>query len=413
MGAAKAIILATLLICATLPAAAQEGGTIKIIPPTNPPPRPPRPPRTAGTKVKSATDVKTAAKTGSLVALAAPNAKLLLELEGSQNEKDVSEGTIEAGQSHFIFTGLKPGRYRISVELEDFEDASGKNGVQFVTIKEDAPAVAPFNLRRRTYNVTINTNVSAGEITYTAKGEPPRIGTIRANKVVLPSLPAGKYDIEIRPTELGYQILKHSIVVGEGQTAFKVDIDRKLSTGVLAANWTTLNEWDAPQGWTVSTQKLLPKGRGIALPRDESVRHYADFELTCPVKMVNDVAASFVLRAKDKQNYYLIQITGGKADVKYVVRGFVVQNGAERPLPNELLVTDPSISRDFFTVTIRCVENRIKVDISTPDGLDLSLGELHDANSTFQVGAPGVAIRNLEDVEIGFFHVKPLPNTAR
>ncbi len=408
----KAIILATLLICATLPAAAQEGGTIKIIPPSNPTPRP-RPPRKKATKVESATDVKTAAKTGSLVALAAPNAKLLLELEGSQNEEDDREGQIEGGQSHFIFTGLKPGRYRISVELEDFEDASGNNGVQFVIIKEDAPAVAAFNLRRRTYNVTINTNVSAGEITYSAKGETARIGTIRANKVVLPNLPAGKYDIEIRPTELGYQILKHSIIVGEGQTAFKVDIDRKLSAGVLAANWTTLNGWDAPQGWTVSTQKLLPKGRGVALPRDESVRYYADFEMVCPVKMVNDTAASFVLRAKDKQNYYLIQITGGKADERYVVRGFVVQNGVERRLPNELLVTDQSISRDFFTVTIKCIENRIKVDISTPDGLDLSLGELHDANSTFSVGAPGIAIRNLEDVEVGFLHVKPLPNTTR
>jgi hypothetical protein len=408
----RAVVLAILLICATLPAAAQEGGTIKIIPPSNPTPRP-KPPRKKYTKVEGATDVKTTAKTGSLVALAAPNAKLFLEMEGSQSEEDDREGQIEPGQSHFIFTGLKPGRYRLSVELEDFEDTSGKNGVQFVTIKEDPPAVVVFNLRRRAYNVTINTNISAGEITYSAKGEPARIATIRANKVILPNLPAGKYDIEIRPTELGYQTLKHSIVVGEGQTAFKVDIDRKLSAGVLAANWVTLNEWDAPQGWTVNTQKLLPKGRGVALPRDESVRYYADFEMVCQVKMINDTAASFVLRAKDKQNYYLIQITGGKADERYVVRGFVVQNGVERRLPNELLVTDQSISRDFFTVTIRCVENRIKVDITTPDGLDLNLGELQDANSTFSVGAPGIAIRGLEEVEVGFLHVKPLTTSAR
>jgi len=407
----KAIILITLLVCVIPPAAAQEGGTIRLSP-GNPPPRP-KPPRKKYTKVEGATDTKTAAKTGLLVALAAPNAKLFLERLDDQSDGGDREGQISAEQSHFIFSDLKPGLYRLSVELESYEDASGKNGAQVVTIKEDTPTVAAFKLRLRTYNVTIKTNVSAGEITYSAKGEATRIGTILAGKVMLSNLSAGKYDIEIRPTELGYQTLKSAIVVGEGQTAFDVTIDRKLSTGILAPIWTTLNEWDAPQTWSVNTLKLLAKGRGIALPRDESMRYYTNFEMSCDVKLINDTAASFVLRAKDKQNYYLIQITGGKADEKYLVRGFVVKNGVERRLPNELLVTDQGISKDFFRVTIKCVENRIKVDITTPDGLELSLGELQDANLTFQVGAPGLAIRNLEEVEIGFFHVKPLTNSAR
>jgi hypothetical protein len=407
----KVIILSTLLICATLPAAAQEGGTIKVSP-SGPPPKP-KPPRKKFTKVEGATDTKTAAKTGLLVALAAPNAKLFLEREGSQNEEDDREGQIPAERSHFIFSDLKPGRWRLSVELESYEDASGENGEQVVVIKEDAPTVAYFRLRLRTYDVTIKTNVSAGEITYSAKGEPARLGTISANKVVLSNLPAGKYDIEIRPGELGYQTLRHSIEVGEGKTAFEVEINRKLSAGVFAPSWTTLSEWDAPPGWSVNTMKLLAKGRGVALPKDESVRYYSDFELSCDVKLVNDTAASFVLRAKDNQNYYLVQITGGKADEPYLVRGFVVNNGSERRLPNVLLVTDRSISRDFFRLTIKCIGNRIKVDITTPDGAELTLGELQDANLNFPVGAPGIAVRNLEEVEIGSFHIKPLINPPR
>ncbi len=48
--------------------------------------------------------------------------------------------------------------------------------------------------------------------------------------------------------------------------------------------------------------------------------------------MINGVAASFVVHAVDKQNYYLIQITGPNADEPYVLRGFVVKKGVSQRL---------------------------------------------------------------------------------
>jgi hypothetical protein len=254
--------------------------------------------------------------------------------------------------------------------------------------------------------VTINTNVASGEVRYVADGEPPRFAQIQTGRAVLPNLRAGKYDLDIRSGEVGYQTLLASMTL-PGKTDFKVELKKLLSTKSLFPIWASLDDWDAPAGWHVASRKLLVKGRGIAIPRDESYRYYADFQLISDVNMLNGVAASFVVRYVDAKNYYLVQLTGAKADETYVLRGFVVVNGVSQgfgkiPIEGFAETIKPN---QFFKVSIKVVGNSISVSIPDNQGEFLPLGILTDPNRNFPIGAVGIAARDNEENEIGRFIV--------
>src|SRR5207244_763124 len=78
---------------------------------------------------------------------------------------------------------------------------------------------------------------------------------------------------------------------------------------------------------------LTMKGPGVAMPQLEIYRYYRDFEIVSDVRMINGMAASFVVHASaDKENYYLITLTGPNAAEPYRFSGFLVKNGAAQLL---------------------------------------------------------------------------------
>jgi hypothetical protein len=125
--------------------------------------------------------------------------------------------------------------------------------------------------------------------------------------------------------------------------------------------------------------------------------------------MLNGVAASFVVRAVDKQNYYLIQLTGAKADEPYVLRGFIIKNGTPQRMGSAIPIDGFSATlkaNQFFTISIKGKDNSFAVSITDSQTGDvLPLGILADPNRNFKVGAVGLAVRDTEQNEIGRFIV--------
>jgi hypothetical protein len=342
--------------------------------------------------------VRVTPTTGTLAVAAEPNATILVEpVSGGEGQ----EGTIPPDERIFIFNDLKPGRYRVAAELDGYQPAEKQ-----VLVVSNKPSPVTLNLRPITYNVTINTNVASGEVRYVTKGEPPRFAQIQSGKAVLPNLRAGKYDLDIRPGEVGYQTLLASMTL-PGKTSFDVELKKLLSTKSLFPAWTSLDDWDAPAEWHVASRKLEVKGRGIAIPRDESYRYYADFQLISDVNMLNGVAASFVVHYVDTKNYYLIQLTGAKADETYVLRGFAVVNGVSQRLGTIPIegFAETMKPNQFFKVSIKMAGNNISVSIPDNQGEFLPLGVLTDPNKNFPIGAIGIAARDNEQNEIGRFIV--------
>ncbi|HEY0546123.1 MAG TPA: carboxypeptidase regulatory-like domain-containing protein [Pyrinomonadaceae bacterium] len=378
---------------------------------------PRRPAARAASTVRTVTVtkvVKVTATTGTLAVAAASDAAILVEpLRGGEGK----EGTVPKGEGIFIFNDLKPGRYRIAAELDGYQPAEEE-----VTITANKNSSVTLDLKPITYSVTIAANVQAGEVRYApvagtkgASGEiiydvtgGTRVMPLQNGRAVLPNLRPGTYGVDVSAADVGYQTLRATFTL-PGQTTYTVTLPKNLSTKTFSAAWASLDAWEAPAGWRVGARKLSASGRGVALPRDESARHYADFRLFSNVKMLNGVAASFVIRAVDAQNYYLIQITGAKADEPYVLRGFIVKNGVAQRFGSTIPVdafASTLKANVFFSVSMEATGNKFKISITDSQTGDvLPLGTLEDPNRNFPIGAAGIAVRDNEQNEIERFVV--------
>jgi PEGA domain len=343
-----------------------------------------------------------------------PNASLLIEPKrgGSEGQR----GTIPPGELGFIFNDLKPGVYRVAASLDGYEPAE-----KDVTITRNKAISITLTLEPITYNVTVNANVKTGEIRYapvevlkdTRTGEtrysPKGVTSvipIQDGRVVLTNLPAGTYGVDIRPGEVGYQKLLGAITV-PGKDTITVNLERLLSTKTFFAAWTR-DEWDLPPGWRIASSLLSVSGRGVALPRNESYRYYTDFQLSSDVRMNNGVAVSFALRASDTQNYYLVQLTGAKADEPYFLRAFVVKNGAAQLLQSIPISHLASTIKQgqFFKVHIKMKANSMNIFVDdSQSGASLPLGILTDSYQNFSIGAIGIAAGEKEQSDYGSFMV--------
>jgi hypothetical protein len=308
----------------------------------------------------------------------------------------------------------------VAAELDGYQPAEEE-----VVVTAGKTSAVSLELRPITHTVNLITNVGTGEVRYApvvarkdpgtgevkyerAPGGETRLTQIQGGRAVLPNLRSGTYGLDIRADEVGYQTLLATITL-PGKTDFDIKLNKLLSNKTFSATWTSLEGWDAPGGWTVSTRKLSISSPGVALPRDESYRYYSDFELSSDVKMLNGVAASFALRAVDKQNYYLIQLTGAKADEPYVLRGFIVKNGVPQRMGSPIPIDGFAATlkpNQFFTVSIKATDNNFNVSITDSQTGDiLPLGILPDPNRNFRVGAVGIAVRDTEQNEVGRFIV--------
>lgn len=361
--------------------------------------------------------IKVTPTTGTLAVAAEPNATILVEPMGGGV---AAKGTVPAGERIFTFVDLKPGRYRVAASLdEDHRDDESE-----VVIRPGKASDLTLNLPLITYSVTISTNVNGGEIRYALVESKPgpnpgeliytpvgktSIAYIQNGRAVLSDLPPGTYGVDIRTEEVGYQTLLRRFTV-PGQTSYTVALEKKLSTSALSANWDTLKStWDVPANWNVTPISLQVRGNGIAIPRNEDYRYYADFDLQSDLKLRNGVGASFVVRARDAQNYYLVQLTGPRAAEPYVLRGFIVSGGVRRNFgePQSIRAFATTLnSSQPFTIKMKMRGNKLSVFLTDNEtGLTQPAGVLTDPNSSFTTGAIGIVGGDNEEFEVASFIV--------
>jgi hypothetical protein len=302
------------------------------------------------------------------------------------------------------FNSLPPGSYAVSATLEGY-----KTRKETINIPVNRTIPLPFNLEQITYAALIQTNIDSGEIIYNQEGEIEKRIPISDRRATLPNLPPGKYLVTVKPTGMIYQDQKESIVVDKDHISFKIEVTRKVSTTEINEPWINLDDWDAPPGWQAVEAKLSVSGEGILLPRDDGRRHYINLKMAGWVRIING-AVSFVFRAIDKQNYYLIRITAPARGYGLIAVA-VVDKGQERVLASRPINTfmDGWSTQDL-EVEITVNNNQIDVKIADP------FGEPNPFQANFKLeadtirrGAPGIAARKEERAMIGKYTIEPLP----
>jgi hypothetical protein len=364
-----------------------------------------RGPTTSGPKVRvvrvPGPRVLVTPQTGTLYISAEPGASIRLEyLTKSGGIGEVSENAIPAGERSIILNDLRPGRYRVAAELDGHKPTDSA-----VLVKAGKSDKVDLNLVPITYNVTIKLNASSGILTYAKGGEVPRSVNFQNNQVVLSNLTGGDYNIKIVPDDASFVPMSTALTVsGESNKSF--DLARLESKDFLGAS---VSDWALPGGWSFSSGKVIVKGGGIALPSDSSYHSYKDFQLSTDVRMINGVAASFVVHAVDQQNYYLVQITGPVADEPYVLRGYLVRNGSAQRFGRTIPINQFAETLKpgkYFHVVLTMTGSEISVKVQDSETGDLlKLGSLPDSSNTFRIGAVGIAARGSEQNEIGQFSI--------
>lgn len=371
---------------------------------------------TARAVVKASKPVTTATTGALSVATTQPNVTIYLEPAGGG---EPLKGDVGADDRQFVFNRLKPGRYTVYAEGQGYTDS----GEETVTVRANQTTPVTLKLDPVTYNAafTIKDNdgalVKEGNIRYASAvlqgNEYVRTGKTSYQEfsngnVTLASLSPGLYIADIVVKEAGYAPEKTTFTVKEN-AAFNVTLKRLETRTNFSASWSSLNAWETTAGWRTESSKLLVNAPGVALPKDDAVRFYTNFELRSNIRMINGVAASFVARAMDSRNYYLIQLTGASADEPYMLRGFVIKDGkVAQQLGSAPINSFASTLQTgkFFAVKMKMEDNKIRVWITDSQTGDLlTLGILTDPYRTYSIGAVGIAARDREQNEVADFTV--------
>ncbi|MBD0369509.1 MAG: carboxypeptidase regulatory-like domain-containing protein [Pyrinomonadaceae bacterium] len=371
---------------------------------------------TARTVVKASKPITTATTGALSVATTQPNVTVYVEPVGGG---EPLKGDVGADERQFVFNRLKPGRYTVYAEGQGYTDSADET----VTVRANQTTPVTLKLDPLTFNASFSIKdnegalVREGNIRYAPAvlqgNEYVRTGRTSYQEfsngnVTLQGLTPGLYIADIVVKEAGYAPEKTTFTVKDN-TTFNVTLKRLETRTNFSASWGSLAAWEAPQGWRTESSKLVVGGPGVALPKDDAVRFYTNFELRSNIRMLNGVAASFVARALDARNYYLIQLTGASADEPYMLRGFVVKDGkVVQQLGSAPINSFASTLQTgkFFAVKMKMQDNQIRVWITDSQTGDLlTLGILTDPYRTYSIGAVGIAARDREQTEVADFTI--------
>jgi hypothetical protein len=342
--------------------------------------------------------------TGTLFISAEPGATIrLVRLKQNGEVADESENPITTGRS-IIFNDLPPGTYRVVAEKNGYMTTAPRE----VEVPKGKSAKVDITLMPKTYNVTVRLNASSGTVFYATGNEAsPRSVPFQNNTAYLSSLIGDNYNIRIVADDASYKPLTETLRVPSAGNEVSYTLEKLSESGDFSP--ATASDWALPSGWYFSSRKVVVNGSGTALLSDSNYRNYKDFQLSTDVRMMNGVAASFVVHAVDAQNYYLVQITGPNADEQYVLRGYIVRNGSLQRFGRTTPISqfsDTLKPGKYFHVVLTVIGSEIIVQAVDSDTGDLKkLGTLPEPSHAFPIGAVGIAARDNEQNEVGQFSI--------
>ncbi|MET0649839.1 MAG: caspase family protein [Pyrinomonadaceae bacterium] len=324
--------------------------------------------------------------TGTLSVVSEPGARIVIEpLSGgtqSRVEGDADDkGVYKSGQLQF-------GEYRVIAAREGSETREDKAEVA----ANKPPPVVPLNLKKATYTLTIIANTMTGSVAVGAQGGPTQVYQLKDGRAVAADLSRGDYTVAITPDDVSLQPEKAPVTV-TGDREHTFTLKSLLRKQPLDAEFALPSQWRLPSGWR-ATPALEVNGEGRAMLSEE-VGRFADFELSANVELVGGTSVSFVVRAADEQNYYLVRLSGPRADVPNMLSLYLVKNGQKPRSLYDISLRGNKLD-DQFIFGMKATGDRFDFFIDDnsfeSNGKPIGLAPIgKHSDSTFAVGGVGVA----------------------
>jgi PEGA domain-containing protein len=204
--------------------------------------------------------------------------------------------------------------------------------------------------------------------------------------------------VERKPFELRKTVeIKASLVPLPTSAGFSDDFD------VVSTNKWTM----PPSGWSVVSGRLNIANSPIGYPT--GIR-YRNFEMSFHLKLNNAGGATWALRAKDSNNYYLFYLSGPQGFAPGRFLTYVVLDGkldTKQPVNSEPVITKLEAGGQY-QIMISATGNKIEHKISSAaTGKETNLGFFEDAKYYFPYGNIGFRTVGSESFSIDELYVHP------
>lgn len=359
-----------------------------------------------------------------------PNADITLEeINSTKKKRDVREGKAD-NNGIISFEKLLPSKYKLSASLEGYESQE-----QEIEIISKKMLVNPFYLEKVKYEFSIKTNVNEGEVLFApVKIEKKADGTenmtetgsycvipLKNQTATLKDLLPGTYNLDISaPDSPEYQPRYLTIKIPddipdadsgkpEEISFLSIELENTLSETTFILSSVQEN-WKLPETWKIDSTGLKVNGIGIAFPKAKSYRYYKDFEMQSSVRMSDNIAVGFVVRAIDENNYYLIKLTGDASRNQYLVSAVIYKDGKPKEQVLSLgighVIKKAVVEKKDFEVIIKAQGDKFEIfatDVENGERVPLGRAEFKDNN--YPIGAVGIGVDEKANFEVIRFMV--------
>jgi hypothetical protein len=164
--------------------------------------------------------------------------------------------------------------------------------------------------------------------------------------------------------------------------------------------------WTAPPTWQASRGKLLVKGAGVGVIKDQMFR---DFRASFDLQFCNFKGAVWVLRAKDERNYYHFQLLGPKGSPANAFVASICKDGKLTLKGTSSVTQDLSQANDWCQIIVEARGSTISHQIqvaSRPGREPQKLAILDD--QTFSYGSIGFGTKDGEEFYLASLMVSPV-----
>lgn len=290
-----------------------------------------------------------------------------------------------------LFLSLPPGDYQLQIEHPDYVPLS-----ETITITAAQRKPIAANLEKAMVSLSLvsepGARVYAGNVDQ---------GVVPVNGELKFGLPPGRHKISVNKT--GYEIRNLDLTLSLNEPVHTERVDLVPIPNSTEVNWgpdvSGSDTWFPKPAWLFAASGAkagaMVKGDKVSLFKTEPNRKfniYRNFELVFDVVFSNNKGASWVVRAADPDNYYLIEIItppGRKAIIKFwVCRNGVLSEKRSQPVP--YILDKPG---DSYHVTFKATGKtfNIKMEISgdKPQNLDNLAVFQDDSNDPLLLGGVG------------------------
>jgi hypothetical protein len=337
---------------------------------------------------------------GSIVLTGIPaNAKLSLDQQPLSTERYKIEN------KNVIISRVPVGAHSLKITLEGYDDFIRDN----ITVTPGNASVIPAEISLPTVRLMLTTQ--PGARVYADNEEK---GTTQPDGSISVSLPPGKHTIRLYKE--GYEDWKKEFTLTLKNKTVNERVELAPTVVSVEGDWLPVigaRKWfPNPAPWQFDKTGARISGDQVFLfdtERDKDFNFYRNFRLEFDAKFANGKGLAWIVRAKDRNNYYLFELNGPGSSEPNTFKFYVCREGQLEELDSKPVIEKIDAPGESFHFIFEARGDRFETRIAIssqprPEAQPLAIF----TDRTFNGG--GVGFRSKEDKQmlLNFFVITPI-----